>query len=852
MNLQEIIDKALAFHQAGALDDAVALYRQAFDISSKHPTVANLLAIALDEQGQGAAAEQVLDQALADLPTGAPEGFEPSLNLARLRLRRGAVPDAVEPLRRAATLEAGTGNAGTDARGMLFQVALNLRRTDLAEAAARVLLLDEAGTGVCASAIDVAVGAGAREIALAMASLIVRAQPLEATYRIQIGNLLAASGESREAIDCYRRGLILTPDLAVAANNLANLLGAETDIPAAIRQYRRAVIARGPYADAEANLARLLTKTGAFEAAGHHARRAIDLAPGNASHHDASGMLAWAMGAPEKAVARFRRAVLLEPGHAGAWSNLGGALKPSGRSGPTLAALRRAVTADPGLIEAHRNIGVQLADLADMEGARAAYAKALALDPANAGLAFKAAMTFNTIPESDAEIDAIRDGIERDLLALRGSGISLRDPMAEVGLPNFHLAYHGRNDRDIQAMIARTYLDLCPGLAFRAPHCRAPASRGTGQRIKIGFFSVFLHEHSIRYIAEGVIQNLDRRRFEVVVIGTQPEAETSVSPPGSGPARHIQVPNDLEPARATIAEAALDILVYCDIGMEPLSYYLGFARLAPVQCVLQGHPVSTGIPNIDYFISSAWQEPEDFRDHYTEACVRLSDVAFHYLQEPTAAAGRRSDYGLPENKHLYFCPQTLFKFHPHFDAMLRGILERDPDGLVVLLRDRSEHRTRQLARRLNAALGPVADRVVWLDRMSRDGFYTLLTLSDVILDTPYFSGGNTTIQSLALGLPTVTFASPHVRGRISIGWMKILETMDLIAVNGDDYADIAVAAARDISFRNSIRARLRDNAPRLFRREAVVREHERFFEAALDAKMAGRARLDWGPWDQAP
>jgi protein O-GlcNAc transferase len=857
MTVQEIIDQALALHQDGALDDALPLYRQAFDISGEHPTVANLLAVALDEHGRGAMAETVLGKALRDLPENAPEGLDPALNLARLRLRRGAVDDAVEPLRRAVTLEsiAAIGGAtGTEARGMMFQVALSHTRTDLAQAAALGLMTDDTAIAVCARAVDAAIAAGALMIARAMATVAVRARPLDAIFQAQLGNLLARSGENQSAITCYRRCQIAMPDMSVAANNLANLLGAGADSRAALRLYRRAVIARGPYGDAEANLARLLTRLGAHQVAVGHAYRAIELEPDNANHHDAMGTLAWDMGDPERAAAGFRKAVMLEPGRAAAWSNLGSAIKPSGRSEAALTALARAVTAAPGLVEAHRNIGVQLAAMTDMDGARTAYARALALDPADTGLAFKAAMTFNTIPQSVAEIDAIRDGITQDLEKLRGSGGRIEDPMAEVGLPNFHLAYHGRDDRDIQTTIARTYLELCPGLGWRARHCQAPSPRAPGEPIKIGFFSVFLHEHSIRYIAEGVIQNLDRRTFEVIVIGTQPESEISVYPPESGLNRQFQnryarVPNSLMPARRMIADAELDILVYCDIGIEPLSYYLGFARLAPVQCVLQGHPVTTGIPNIDYFISSAWQEPEDFHDHYTETCVRLSDVAFYYVQEPIAAPGRRSDYDLPQHKHLYFCPQTLFKFHPDFDIMLRRILERDPDGLLVLLRDRSARRTDQLARRLGAALGPTADRVIWLDRMPRERYYPLLVLADVILDTPYFSGGNTTIQSLALGVPTVTFASPHVRGRISLGWMRILETMELVARNGEDYAAIAVAAARDPVFRGRMRAKLRANAPKLFRRDAVVREHERFFKAALDTALAGQPRLDWGPRD---
>jgi len=189
----------------------------------------------------------------------------------------------------------------------------------------------------------------------------------------------------------------------------------------------------------------------------------------------------------------------------------------------------------------------------------------------------------------------------------------------------------------------------------------------------------------------------------------------------------------------------------------------------------------------------------------------------------------------PENRNLYICPQTLFKFHPHFDALLRGILERDPNGVLLLLRDRSEHHTRQLTERLKQSLG----RVVWLDRLAKEHYYTLLSLSGVNLGTPYFSGGNTT--TLALGVPTVPHASPHVRGRITFGWMRILKTMELVAKTGADYADIAVACATDPAFRAAVCDKLSTNRPRLFRRGAVVREHEDFFDTA----RAGRPRLDW-------
>jgi len=71
--------------------------------------------------------------------------------------------------------------------------------------------------------------------------------------------------------------------------------------------------------------------------------------------------------------------------------------------------------------------------------------------------------------------------------------------------------------------------------------------------------------------------------------------------------------------------------------------------------------------------------------------------------------------------------------------------------------------------------------------------------------------------------------------------------MDLIAGDADAYADIAVSVARDKAFRESVQTRLRANAPKLFHRDGVTREHERFFVAALAAVRAGEGKLDWGP-----
>jgi len=65
-----------------------------------------------------------------------------------------------------------------------------------------------------------------------------------------------------------------------------------------------------------------------------------------------------------------------------------------------------------------------------------------------------------------------------------------------------------------------------------------------------------------------------------------------------------RLPLSLGKAHQQIADKQLDILCYPDIGMDSLTYLLAFSCLVPVQSTIRGHPITSGIRNIDYFIST--------------------------------------------------------------------------------------------------------------------------------------------------------------------------------------------------------------------------------------------------------
>ena len=267
----------------------------------------------------------------------------------------------------------------------------------------------------------------------------------------------------------------------------------------------------------------------------------------------------------------------------------------------------------------------------------------------------------------------------------------------------------------------------------------------------------------------------------------------------------IILPPRLGEARKKIAKIGLDVLIYTDIGMEPLTYFLSFARLAPVQCVLGGHPDTVGVPNIDYYLSSELQEPIDADTHYAECLVRLPGAPTYYDRpELPKNLKSRAEFGFPQNGSLYFCCQTLFKIHPAMDNWLGEILRADPKGNILIPAGFTPGLSDRLQARFERSIPDVVDRVQFLPAMSHMDFMNVLSLSDVSLDTRPFGGGNTSWQAIAAGTPMVTWPGRFLRGRYTAALYQLMNIKEPVVDSGEEYVSRAVQFAKDCDFQRHV------------------------------------------------
>jgi predicted O-linked N-acetylglucosamine transferase (SPINDLY family) len=340
---------------------------------------------------------------------------------------------------------------------------------------------------------------------------------------------------------------------------------------------------------------------------------------------------------------------------------------------------------------------------------------------------------------------------------------------------------------------------------------------------------------------QGWLTRLDRSKFAVFGYHTKSQEDTATELAAEVCDRFVKGPRSTDRWRAEILSDQPHVLIYPEIGMDGTSALLAGQRLARVQCVSWGHPETTGMPSIDYFLNL--MEPPDAQSHYTERLVRLPNLSIYYEPPPVERiAMERAQLGLRSDTVAFWSGQSIFKYLPQCDQVYPRIAREVGNCQFIFIRYRTgADLTNVFVKRLEDAFTSfglkAADHCVFLDQLSLGEFVAAIGRCDIYLDSIGWSGGNTTLESLEHALPIVTMKGPLMRGRHSAAILEQIGVTETIGQSVDDYVAIAVRLGRDSAWRNEVRDRMRAQKHRVYRDRTPIVALEAFLHDAVHGRI---------------
>lgn len=743
---------------------------------------------------------------------------------------------------------------------------------------------------------------GRVEESIARLFVALEVDPNYVAAHLNMGVAFMDLGRPEEAEACYEKALEIDPRYAPAHHNLGNVLMDTNRVEMALEHYMRAIEANPQYLLAYLSLGVAFGKLGKTKECIEAYKSALAINPNYPEVLLNLGSVYHSLGMLKEAQECYDRCVKARPTYPEAYNNFGFLLNEMGRHGEAIASLERALEFRPNYADAHlnmaysyykqdlfekayancnkalelrpdspliyRTLGLLAGDTGEVDESINHYLKELHLRADSVGASDLVKEVGSLILElrrlpilyfREEEIKETRDrfmGCLDKALSLVADGCTFTEGEVEilrtllVNTSNFYLAYQIYNDKELQCKFAELTTrilnkELSPYLNLdrSEEQSRRIASRS---KIRVGLASSSLGAHHGSYWAFAWLANLPREDYEFFLYslnGVEDEVTHKFATLGTYKWLPFSGTNYLDSCR-TIKNDELDILFIPDVGMTGQSKILSLTRMAPIQCVSWGHPITTGSKNMDFYLSSDLMEAENADEHYSERLVRLPNTML-YFDEPRLIPDvvTRADFGIPDGKVLYGSVQSLFKYLPQYDYIYPAIAKQVPDAFFVFVGNKSEKVNSMFEQRMRACFekeGVDYDKhVKMLHRLPFDRFMKLMDLLDVYVDSIGWTGGITTMRAIGVDLPVVTIPGEFMRGRHSYAMLKAIDYDELITDSLDEFLALCVKLGQDRKYHESVVENLRAKKHKLFYDKEPIEYLDRFFKAEVEKVRKG-------------
>lgn len=553
-------------------------------------------------------------------------------------------------------------------------------------------------------------------------------------------------------------------------------------------------------------------------------RRAAALAPHDAELHQLAGLALAQLGDLPASIAELARASALAPTRTDILINQATVCQLAGDLPQALALLERARDLGAPQPELHFNLGVVRQGLGLFSDAADSFAEAATRRGTWPEAALSAGNCWLVAGDSERALALLRaaHAIVPEHAALASNLLLAMNYAASVdrrSLSDAHAAW-GRTARQ-----ANSRRDLAPGNR----HAARP------RRLRLGFVSPDLGEHSVAFFLEPLLNHVSRQRFETFAytLRATDDATSTRLRKKFDRWRNAHATDD-DALANMVAGDRIDVLV--DLAGHTAGNRLPlFARrLSRVQVSMIGYPATTGLPSIDYCLSDERLDPSD--EQGADYVERLARLPVFCCYRPPAVDIAPGPPPLLRNGHPTFGVfQSLAKITDATLSAWAALFAALPEArLVVQARGCRDPRARETISRRLLSIGMGPDRVRLRADTPLTDFLRAHQEVDVCLDTLPWNGHTTTCHALWMGVPTITRRGERRAGRMGAALLEAVGLPSLVADDPAAFADAGRALVSDpqalAEMRSGLRNRLLDSP--LCDGLAYARAFESFVELA--------------------
>jgi len=651
-----------------------------------------------------------------------------------------------------------------------------------------------------------------------------------------LGTLFAQIKNYKAAITLLKKAIHINPRYLDAYNNLGNVYREIESNQEAILYYKQIIKIDPKYIEAHNNLGKIYNEIEDYPEAISFFKTVIRLSSKHIEALNNLGVLFRQQGQLKEATSYYRKVLELDPEDLEALNNLGVLFRQQGKYQEALNNYEKAIKINPKYLEAYTNIGNVLKDLGKHSKAIKIFQKINKIKPNYLVSHWLSLNTFPIIYKNTKELDIYRKRFEKSitkinkLLDTKSNYTKKQIINALETSTNYYLHYQGKNDLELQ----KKYAQLIERLSQKIyPQFHKDRNKNvSSQNIKIGFISSFFRNHSVSKVYKNWILKLDKNIYKIFVYYADNKFDqitNTIKEYADNFFNHTNVDRLIN----QISKDDLDVLLYLDIGMDPKMQILGSLRLAPIQCNTWGHPITSGLKNIDYFFSSQLMEKKDSQKNYSEKLINLPGIGIDYNHADISNI-KKTNVLNKFNKTVFFNLQSLFKLLPQDDHIYLDILKKHPNSCFWFIQGKSTLITSILKERVSKLFkkeGLSFKKYSYFHpRCQQNEFLGLIEQSDIILDSFNWSGCNSSLEAISLNKPIVTLPGAFMRGRHAYSFLKVLNIEETIANTKKEYVKISVKLATDSNFKNSVINKIKKNKNKLFNDEKPIRFLEEFFK----------------------